>query len=369
MTNRDYWINALNHRYSDRVPMDLWIAKEPKQALLEHFATTNFTDVESALGLTPIRVLSVNWRDPAWEDRTDLQTLQGNSPFSGGRFLLHDERTFENQWGVIMRVGSSGRHDEWLRGPLSDSAVPDANLVTTPPVEQLHYSPDLAAEVAALKEHGEYTCIKMSLPFKSAWYLRGLENMLADYYLNPRFVAEIYDRLVERELPRLRIAIEAGVDLIKITGDVAMQDRMIMGPDLWREFDKQALKKLLAACRAVNPNVAFFVHSDGNLSPIMGDLVDDLGFDMVNPLQPECMDLDWVKREYGDRMVMYGCVSLQRTLPFGTPREVRTAVREIIDRYGANGGLAIAPANNIDLDTPTENIIALCETARDYFPF
>ena len=229
-----------------------------------------------------MRSITVEWRDPAWEARTDLQTLESNSPLGGRRYLLHDERTFENQWGVVMRVGSTGR--------LSGSDEPDASLVTTPPIHQLAYSTNLAAEVAALKAEGEYTSIIVTLPFKSAWYLRGLKNMLTDYYLHPDFVTEIYDRLVERELPRLRVAMEAGVDLIKIFGDVAMQDRMIMGPELWRELDKQAMQKLLTECRKINPDVSFFVHSDGDISPIMDDLVDDLGFDMVNPLQPECMD-------------------------------------------------------------------------------
>ena len=174
---------------------------------------------------------------------------------------------------------------------------------------------------------------------------------------------------MEREILRLSVAVEAGVDLIRITGDVAMQDRMIMGEAMWRRFDKVALEKLLTACRKVNPGVRFYVHSDGNIMPIMDDLVHDLGFDMINPMQPECMDLDRVKREYGAKIVMFGCGSVQRTLPFGSTEDVRREVTNIIDRCGEGGGLVIAPSNHIDADTPTENIIAFFETVRDYFPY
>jgi uroporphyrinogen decarboxylase len=369
VTNREYWINALQHRYSDRFPLDLWIVAEPKQLLMEHYGVASFHEVERILGVTEMKRIHVDWKNPEWENRKDLRVLKSVSPYAGGRFVFHDERTFENEWGIVMRVGTTGRHDEWIRGPLSDAEVPDASFVKTPPREHLRYRSDLADHVAELKRSGEFTFIHVDNPFKRAWHLRGLENFLMDYYLNPDFVAGIYDRLVEREIPRLAAAVQAGVDLVKVVGDVAMQDRMIMGEELWRKYDKPALKKLLDACRKVNPDVFLFMHSDGDVSSIMGDLADDLGFHMINPLQPECMDLNWVKREFGDRIVMYGCVSLQRTLPFGTPDDVRKEVRIIIERYGQNGGLAVAPSNNIEIDTPAENIIAMCETVRDYFPF
>jgi len=154
--------------------------------------------------------------------------------------------------------------------------------------------------VQQLKENGEFTSTGMAMPFKTAWHLRGLENSLMDYYLHPDFVADIYGRLVERELPRLKTAVEAGVDLITITGDFATQDRIMMGPEKWRAFDKVALQKVFDSCRSTNPGIRFCVHSDGNGTSLMDDLVFDRGFDMINPMQPECMDLRRIKEKYGD---------------------------------------------------------------------
>ena len=126
---------------------------------------------------------------------------------------------------------------------------------------------------------------------------------------------------------------------------------------------------MIVYCRRMNPDVVFFIHSDGNIMPVMEDLVDDLGFNMINPMQPECMDLKKIFRNFGDRIVMHGCGSLQKTLPFGSPEEVKREVRSIIDNLGQSGGLAVMPSNYIGFDIPIENIIAFYETARDYFPY
>lgn len=369
LADRELWLSVLNHRYSGRFPTDLWIRPEPREALIEHYGVEDFDQVMDILGITRKIRIDVEWANPEWENRTDLQILQSESPCGGRRYVLHDRRTFEDERGVVKRVGSDGKYDEWVRGPLSKTDEPDASIVQTPPLDRLRYRSDLRKHIQQLKENGKFTYFDITNPIKTAWHLRGLENLMMDYYLNPGFVADVYGRLVERDLPRLKVAVEAGVDLITIVGDFAMQDRIMMGPDKWREFDQVALKRIVDFCRDINPDVNFFIHSDGNIMAVMDDLVFDLKFDMINPLQPECMDLRLVKERYGDTIVMYGCGSLQRTLPFGTPDDVRNEVRGIIDNYGENGGLVIMPSNTVGFDVPIENIIAFFETARDYFPY
>jgi uroporphyrinogen decarboxylase len=362
-------LNALNHRYSGRFPSDLWIRPEPEQALIQHYRARDFEEVRAILGVTRIHKIEVASANPEWESRTDLQTLPGQSPLAGGRYLLHDERTYEDEWGVVRRVGSDGKYDEWLRGPLSETDRPDASSIQPPPPGWVRHRPDLREDLHRLKEAGEYTSFEIANPFKTAWHLRGMENLLMDYYLNPDFVADLLNRLAAFDLPRLRVAIEAGIDQIDIVGDFAMQDRLMAGPDKWREFDKVALGKLIDFCRSINPDINFFLHSDGNIMAVMDDLVFDLKIEIINPMQPECMNLPLVKQRYGDRIVMYGCGSLQRTLPFGTVEDVRSEAREIVDCYGENGGLVLMPSNVVGFDVPVENIIAFFETARDYFPY
>jgi uroporphyrinogen decarboxylase len=369
MTQRQLWLNALNHSYSGRFPTDTWLRPEPEKALIEHFGVATIGEVMDKLGICRMHDFSCSWSNPEWNSRKDLKVLTGDSPSAGGLYFFHDDRTFENEWAVVRRVGRDGKYDEWITGPLADAEDPDPDIIRVPSPDHLKTPTEMAARIGELKEKGEFTFAGVTNPFKTAWFLRGLENFLVDYHLRPDFVRALFDRIVDREIPLMEAAVSAGVDLIKIGGDFAMQDRLIVGEDKWRELDKPAFKRMMDACRRINPEIRFFVHSDGNIAPVMDDLVDDLGFDMINPCQPEGMDLKRIKERYGDRIVMYGCGSLQRTLPFGSVEDVVAEVRQIIDDYGAGGGLVIAPANVMGFDIPLENIIAFHETGRDYFPY
>ena len=122
---------------------------------------------------------------------------------------------------------------------------------------------------------------------------------------------------------------------------------------------------VLRAVKAINPDVFMFVHSDGNVMDLMDDIV-EIGFDIVNPIQPECMNPAEVKRRWGDRITLHGGVSIQKTFPYGTPREVRAEIEELIRTCGYNGGLVVFPSNVVQPDTPVENIRACFHTVRDY---
>ena len=65
------------------------------------------------------------------------------------------------------------------------------------------------------------------------------------------------------------------------------------------------------------------LHSDGDIHEIIRDLI-ELGIDIINPVQPDCpgMDTTDLKRKFGSKMCFHGLMDSQKTLPFGTPREV-----------------------------------------------
>jgi uroporphyrinogen decarboxylase len=153
--------------------------------------------------------------------------------------------------------------------------------------------------------------------------------------------------------------------MIKIVGDIAMQDRMLMSPELWRRIDKPRMARLISECRSGNPDLFFFFHSDGNVTAIMDDLI-EIGFDVINPIQPECMDPVDVKKRWGNKITMHGGLSVQRTLPMGSVEDVRAEVATLIENCGYDGGLVVCPSNVVQPDTPVENIIACYHSARDF---
>ena len=105
-----------------------------------------------------------------------------------------------------------------------------------------------------------------------------------------------------------------------------------------------------------------FVHSCGCILRILPDLA-EMGVDVLNPVQPECMDLRFLKETYPG-LTYYGGISTQKTLPFGTPADVVRETEETIALMSRNGGYITAPSQEIQTDVPYENLRALIDTAR-----
>jgi len=95
----------------------------------------------------------------------------------------------------------------------------------------------------------------------------------------------------------------------------------------------------------------------------------DAGFDILNPVQCSAAGMDPVtlKERYGERIVFWGGgVDTQRTLPFGTPEEVRYEVRERIRALAPGGGYVFNPIHNVQPGTPVENLLAMFEALHEY---
>jgi uroporphyrinogen decarboxylase len=106
------------------------------------------------------------------------------------------------------------------------------------------------------------------------------------------------------------------------------------------------------------------LHSCGNLSDILGDLI-DIGLDIYQTVQPEIYGLKEVKENFGAHLTFWGGISTQKVLPYVTPDEVKKIARETIKILGKGGGYIAAPTHQIPADVPVENVIALAEAFRE----
>jgi uroporphyrinogen decarboxylase len=106
-------------------------------------------------------------------------------------------------------------------------------------------------------------------------------------------------------------------------------------------------------------------HSDGNIAEIIPELI-EIGVDVLNPVQPECVDVLEVKRRYGDRLVLDGTIGTQTVMPFGTPEDVRACVRGRVETLAGDGALILAPTHTLEPEVPTENVLAFAEACREY---
>ncbi len=223
----------------------------------------------------------------------------------------------------------------------------------------------LEESVAALHAGEWFVSGTVGHIWETSWQLTRMEKLMQDMAFNPRFAGYIFDRVTADRAFMARRHAEAGADMIHCGDDVGMQDRLMMSPKMWREWLKPCWRRVIAAAKDVNPEILAWYHSDGDVREIIEDLI-EIGFDILNPVQPECMDPAALKRRYGDRLAFWGCVGTQTTMPFGTPEDVHAVVRELVATVGEGGGLLIAPTHVLEPDVPWENVIALFEAVDQY---
>jgi uroporphyrinogen-III decarboxylase len=121
------------------------------------------------------------------------------------------------------------------------------------------------------------------------------------------------------------------------------------------------MANFIAELIAINPALKVAYHTDGNVEPIIPELI-EIGIDVLNPVQPASMDPAKIKQQYGDRLCFWGTIDEQYTLPFGSPAEVRGEVLRRLSTAGRDGGLILSPTHHVQLDTPLENFWAMVNT-------
>jgi uroporphyrinogen decarboxylase len=200
--------------------------------------------------------------------------------------------------------------------------------------------------------------------YEIAWAIRGYEQFLEDLLMRPAWTEALLDKLFHNNLFRAEAAARAGLDAIYCADDVANQSSLMFSPDLWRHFFLSRWKKVWQSAKAIKPDIIIHYHSDGNIFDIIPDLI-EAGLDILNPLQPECLDIDTIYREYGKDLTFDGLIGTQTTMPFGSPEDVKKRVRECRKKYGKNGGLILSPTHTLQPETPIENIEAFVEACRE----
>jgi uroporphyrinogen decarboxylase len=206
--------------------------------------------------------------------------------------------------------------------------------------------------------------------FEWSWALRGLERFLLDLVERPDVAGAIMDRFTDIYIENTLRVIEAAgglLDMVYTYDDVGIQNGPLMSLHMWRRHILPRHQRLNAAIRAARYPVKIMYHSCGAIVPFIASFVDDMGIDVLNPLQPRAvgMDIARIKAEFGDRLAFHGAIDIQQTLPLGTPEQVQAEVRERIRVLGQRGGYICTSAHYLQADTPLENIIALYSTPRE----
>ncbi|MBI4976641.1 MAG: uroporphyrinogen-III decarboxylase-like protein [Spirochaetes bacterium] len=196
--------------------------------------------------------------------------------------------------------------------------------------------------------------------YERAWTLRGMENLLMDFYEHPEFVHELLHAIADYNIAQVKEALTYDIDAVHFGDDWGQQQGLIMGPKLWREFIYPELKRMYAVAKDAGKYVT--IHSCGDVDELFDDLI-GIGLDCFNPFQPEVMDTAALMKQYRGRLSFHGGLSTQKILPYGTPDEVRAEVRRLIG-LGSDGSYIFAPAHSVEGDVPVENLVAFIEEIK-----
>lgn len=203
---------------------------------------------------------------------------------------------------------------------------------------------------------------------------RGVRDVAQWYMttaLHPEFIRAVFERQVEiaiANLKRLNDRCGSEIDVVFVCGtDFGTQIGTFCSSQTFRDL-------WLPYYRTINEwihrNTSWhtFKHSCG----AVGDFIDpfiEAGFDILNPVQCSAAGMDpaALKRRFGDRITFWGGgVDTQKTLPFGSPEEVRREVLERLEIFAKGGGFVFNAIHNIQARTPVANVLAMIDALNEF---
>lgn len=351
MTPKERVLVAARHKEPDRVPLFYRDVPEIEERLKRDL------DLKDREALLRYFSIDFRWVEPRYAGPPRRNKRTGN---------------IRDIWGVEFKYVTAGVAAYWepVAYPLLDVHDPAAlEDYPWPRLEWFDFS-GLDAQLAEYREYAVMTAPGDASPgvFEVIQNLLGIERALIDMLLNPEFYQRLIDNIMEFQLAFLeKLFTEARdrIDFLRIGDDYGGQQELLFSPHLWRRFLQPALRAVSALAK--RHGALYYHHSCGAIHKLI-PLFIETGVDVLDPLQVMArgMDPTKLKPEFGQQICFSGGVDEQERLVRGTPGEVREGVRSLLGTMAPGGGFFLGPTHNFQCDVPTENIVAMFETAESW---
>lgn len=372
-TGREKVLDAVAHRESDSVPVDLGgsmvtsIHQKGHDNLKKYLGINLDRPTEIARGRSLVARVDVEVQDRLG---VDVRMLTVNSPDGWEDEAGGDRIT--DAWGIVWERPEGFDNYEITDSPLfGDISIDDVRNMAWPEAVPPGFTQGLRDKALALRQ-GTDKAIIANLAMQihtQSYFLRGFSQYLMDMVMNPRLIEAIMDRVLEIFVERTRaIMTEIGdlVDIVYVADDLGAQNGPLFSPVTYRQLLKPRQKKLFEVIKQGN-EVKILYHTCGSVIEFIDDLA-EVGVDILNPVQTSATGMDPItlKSRFGSKVCFWGGIDTQNILPFGTPDQVMEEVKRCIDAFAPGGGYVVAAIHNIRPEVPPENIVAMIEAAHEF---
>ena len=188
---------------------------------------------------------------------------------------------------------------------------------------------------------------------------RGIENLLMDFYDSKHELQRLLEAILGYYQVLAERVAKAGANGIYGGEDLGTQRSLFMSPQIFREVYKPYYIRFAEILHA--NGLDFWLHSCGNITEIMPDLI-EAGVDVLHPIQVGTMDDEQIVKDYSGKICFHVGMDVQNLIPFATVQEVREGIRKrAFNFYRPDGGVIYAAGNVITDGTPLENIEAYAQ--------
>jgi uroporphyrinogen decarboxylase len=371
MTSRERVLTALDHRETDRVPMDVGscgptaihvTCYRDLLRLLGREEEVRLWDMVGQLAQPSEEVLELLG--------SDVRGIRVGGPAPGDS---GPPNRMIDAWGTTWEKVESATCYAIVDYPLRHAGPADLDRYAWPDGSDPHRVLGLAERAQALAREGKYAVLGevSGHILERAQMIRGFDTFLEDLGARPAFAEELLDRITDVEIAiaeNFLGAVGEQLDVFAFKDDLGTQSGPLISTSMFRSVFKPRMRRYLDAVRR-RTKARIWFHSCGSAYFAIPDLI-DLGVEILNPVQVAAKHMDPVrlKREFGQNLCFWGAVDTQRVLPFGTPEEVAAEVRQRIAELGPGGGYVLASVHNIEADVPAINLWTMCEAARHPSP-
>ncbi len=349
MCSKERVLTAFARQEPDRVPINYFYNENIDQRLKQHYGLKANDD--EALR----QILGVDFRTPY-------------VPYVGPK-LFDDVPGRQVDIMGVHRVwveNAYGGYWDYVDFPLKDATLDEIAAWPMPNPDDFDTS-----QVAAQCQMWEQYCLSIGDPgitdfINSTGFLRSMEQVLVDLITDEPACLAYFDKKLAFQLGLMERILDAAngrIDIFWMGEDLGTQRGPMISKKLYRKHLRPRHQQMIDLAKSYDLPVV--MHSCGSSSWAFDDFI-EMGINVVDTLQPEVKDMApaYLKATYGDRLAFHGCISTAGPVAYGTVQETIDDVRQKLEIMMPGGGYALSPTHQLQDNSPTENVVAMYETAQ-----